>query len=91
MVSLSGRAQVPPPPSVRAGLVRSTVVVTLTDETGVRGVLWDADDTGLLLTGAAGEPVQYLAAGSEEWVPVDGGMFVPAAAVKFVQLPEGVQ
>lgn len=90
MVSLSGRGQ-PPAPSLLAGLVRQLVVVTLADESGVRGVVWSADVSGLVLVGAAGDPVGYMAAGAEEWSPADGAVFVPAASVKFVQVPGGVQ
>jgi hypothetical protein len=90
MVSLSGRAPVPPP-SLLAGLVRQQVVVTLADESGVRGVLWSADGSGLMLAGAAGDPVQYMAPGADEWSSADGVLFVPAASVKFVQVPGGVQ
>lgn len=87
-MSLSGRAPLPAP-SVRDGLVRQQVVVTLVDETGVRGVLWSTDETGLLLAPAAGEPVEQWAPGGE-WQPADGALFVPAAMVKFVQIPGGV-
>lgn len=90
MVSLSGRGQ-SPPPSVRDGLVRRTVSVTLTDETGVRGVLWASDETGLLLTAAPGEPVLTWSLATSEWEPADGSLFVPAGRVKFVQIPEGTQ
>jgi hypothetical protein len=75
----------PPAPSVRDGLVRQSVVVTLVDETGVRGVLWASDDTGLMLAPAAGSPVQTWSPGGD-WVDADGSMFVPLPAVKFVQV-----
>lgn len=88
MVSLSGRAPLPPP-TVRDGLVRQHVVVTLADETGVRGLLWSTDDTGLMLAPAPGQPVESWSPGGD-WVPADGALFVPMAAVKFVQVPGGV-
>lgn len=88
MVSLSGRAPVAAP-SALAGLVRATAVVTLTDETGVRGVVLTADPSGLLMAPAAGQPVEVWAPGGE-WSPADGALFIPAAQVKFVQLPEGI-
>jgi hypothetical protein len=90
VVSLSGRASAPPAPTIRDGLARQHVVVTLADESGVQGVLWSTDETGLVLAGAAGAPVQYLARGGGEWETVDGAVFVPAGSVKFVQLPGGV-
>ena len=89
MVSLSGRAPVSAP-SVRDGLVRRTVAVTLTDDTGVRGVLWASDETGLLLSPAAGEPVLTWSPAAGEWEPADGSLFVPAERIKFVQIPEGM-
>lgn len=88
MVSLSGRAAAPPP-TVRDALVRELAVVTLVDETGVRGVVLTADPSGLLLAPAAGQPVEVWAPGGE-WSPADGALFIPAAQVKFVQLPEGI-
>jgi hypothetical protein len=90
VVSLSGRGSVPPP-SLLAGLVRQQVVVTLADESGARGVLWAADESGLMLVGAAGDPVSYMPAGADEWSPADGAVFVPVSMLKFVQLPGGVQ
>lgn len=80
----------PPAPTVLAGLVRQTVVVTLLDESGARGVVWSVDDTGLMLVPAAGEPVETWAEG-HDWEPAPGAMFVPAPAIKFVQIPGGVQ
>lgn len=92
MVSLSGRAPAPPPsPLARDGLVRRSVVVTLDDETGARGVLWQADESGLVLAPAAGESVLVWSPASNEWEPMDGQLFVPAARIKFVQIPEGMQ
>lgn len=90
MVSLSGRAPAPPP-SVRDGLVRRQVVVTLDDETGARGVLWQADESGLVLAPAAGEPVLLWSPAATDWEPADGALFIPAARIKFVQIPEGMQ
>lgn len=87
MVSMSGRGR-PPAPLVRDGLVRQSVVVTLSDETGARGVLWASDESGLLLVAAAGRPVQTWAPGGE-WVDADGSLFVPALVVKFVQVLGG--
>lgn len=72
-------------PSVRDGLVRQSVVVTLADETGARGVLWATDDTGLLLAPAAGQRVQTWSPGGD-WSDIDGTLFVPAAVVKFLQV-----
>lgn len=90
MVSLSGRGQ-PPAPSALAGLVRTEVLVTLADESGMRGIVWTADASGLVITSAAGTPVEYMAPDpGAEWVPVNGAVFVPAERVKFVQLPGGV-
>ena len=74
------------PVTVRDGLVRQSVVVTLVDETGVRGLLWATDETGLLLAPAAGAPVQTWSPGGD-WSNADGSLFVPAASVKFVQVP----
>jgi hypothetical protein len=89
MVSLSGRAPAPPP-TVRDALVRQLAVVTLVDETGVRGLVWSSDATGLMLAPAAGQPVEQWSPGGE-WTPADGQLFVPAAQIKFVQLPGGTQ
>ena len=90
MVSLSGRAPVPPP-SLLAGLVRAEALVTLVDESGLRGVVWSADESGLVLSSAAGTAVEYMAPEpGAEWVPVNGAVFVPAERVKFIQMPGGV-
>lgn len=80
----------PAPPQLSDSLVRRSVVVTLDDETGARGVLWQADSSGLVLAPAAGESVLVLAPGTAEWEPADGCLFVPAARIKFVQIPEGM-
>lgn len=79
----------PGPPSVLAGLARQSVVVTLVDETGARGVLWQADGSGVVLAPAAAQPVEVWQPGGE-WQPADGQLFVPAAQIKFVQVPGGV-
>lgn len=79
----------PPPPALAASLVRRAVVVTLTDDSGARGVLLAADGSGLLLAPAPGEPVAYCPPGSAEWQDAEGQLFVPAASIKFVQLPGG--
>lgn len=89
-MSLSGRAPLPAP-STLAGLVRAEALVTLADESGLRGIVWSADASGLVLTSAAGTAVEYMAPEpGAEWVPVNGAVFVPAERVKFVQLPGGV-
>lgn len=75
----------PPQVTVRDGLVRQRVVVTLDDETGVRGVLWATDETGLLVCPAAAQPVETWAPGGD-WQDADGSLFVPAARVKFLQV-----
>ncbi|MGL4300068.1 MAG: hypothetical protein ACRCW4_13440 [Candidatus Neomicrothrix subdominans] len=88
-MSLSGRSAPPPPVLARDVLVRQQVVVTLIDGSGFRGVLWQADASGFTLTAAAGELVMHCAAGSVEWQPVDGQVFVLAEMVHFVQVPGG--
>ncbi len=82
---------VPPPPSVLAGLVRSHVLVSLNtmDDEGYQGLLWAADDTGVLLVTSARGPVLYLKADQDEPVEVDGGrMFIPDGMVKAMQIME---
>lgn len=79
----------PPPPALSASLVRRHVVVTLTDDSGVRGVLMASDASGLMLGPAAFEPVAYCPPGAAEWQNAEGELFVPAASIKFVQLPGG--
>lgn len=79
----------PPPPALAASIVRRSVVVTLTDDSGARGVLMASDGSGLLLGPAPGEPVAYCPPGHAEWQTAEGELFVPAASIKFVQLPGG--
>jgi hypothetical protein len=79
----------PAPPALSASLVRRAVVVTLADDSGARGVLMAADDSGLLLGPAPAEPVAYCPPGAAEWQDAEGQLFVPAASIKFVQLPGG--
>lgn len=79
----------PPAPSVRDSLVREDVVVTLNtiEDEGYRGMLWAADDSGLLLISSVTAPVLHYVAGEDEPEVVDGGrMFVPDAMVKAVQI-----
>lgn len=87
-MNLSGRAPAGPP-TILAGLARRAVVVTLTDESGARGVAWQADSSGLMLTAAAGQPVEVITPDGHR-DPADGALFIPADRIKFVQLIEGV-
>jgi hypothetical protein len=88
-VSLPGRNGTLSAPTVRDGLVRHRVVVTLSSGEGVQGILWATDVTGILVRGAPGEPVQLIEAGDDGDVrasDVDGEVFVPADRVLFVQV-----
>ena len=86
-----GTPALPPPVTLRDGFARRQAVVTLTDESGIRGVLLSTDHTGVLIAASAGQRVEYLPAGNDEWLTADGSLFVPAERIKFVQLlsPEG--
>lgn len=79
------------PSNLFAGLARSRVLVTLDNSQGFEGILWWADDSGLLIKQAADEPILFYRDGSDEPVPMDrGDVFVPADRLLFIQvLAEG--
>lgn len=60
------------------GLVKATVIVQLTTETGFRGVLWSMDRRMVVLRRA-----DMLGAGDP--VPVDGDVIVDRDRVEFIQ------
>lgn len=67
--------------------VRQEALVTLLDDTGVRGILWQADADGYLLRRSASTPIEYYGHDSTEPQQVDQGeLFVPAGQVRFIQL-----
>lgn len=83
-----GRSE-PSPPTVRDGLVRRRVLVTLINDQGFEGVLWAADESGLHLTGMPGHETGGLVFYRDSVTPepVDrGDVFVPAEQVLFMQI-----
>lgn len=80
------RQQSVPAPSVRDGLVRERVVVTMDNQQGFVGVLWSADSTGVVLRSAAGQPVEFIEIDGVR-TEVDGQqVFIPEARVLFMQI-----
>lgn len=77
-------------PTVRSDLIKSRVLVTLIDDQGLDGILWEADDTGMLLVAEGGRTVELVTVDGERR-PVDGQVFVPDHRLAFVQVvPPGV-
>lgn len=75
------------PQTLFAGLARSRVLVTLDNNQGFEGVLWWADESGLLIKQAADEAILFYRDGSDEPVPMDrGDVFVPADRLLFLQV-----
>jgi len=78
-------------PAVVGPLIRQSVVATLTDGSGVMGVVWEHEpgpEGFLLLVPAAGQLVSMLdAEGTQK--EIAGNMFIPGHALLFVQLPGG--
>ena len=77
-----------PEPTLVAQLVRRRVVVTEVDGSGWDGVALQSDPSGLVLVGSAGRALERLD-GAGVATEVDGAVFVPAARVQFVQVPDG--
>lgn len=73
--------------SILKAAVRQEALVTLVDDTGVRGVLWAVDSDGYLLRRSAATPLVFYSHNGTEPEEVDQGeLFVPAGRVQFVQL-----
>lgn len=69
-----------------AGLVKQRVLVTLTNDQGLEGVMWAADASGVLLVPSGPEPILFYPAGAEVEEIDRGQVFTPMEQVKFVQL-----
>lgn len=83
----------PPDPTVRDGLVRKRVMVTVVDnvtprEVGYRGIVDNLDHTGMMLVAGAGAPLEYIDEKDQATdLGDDGGrIFIPADRIKFVQI-----
>lgn len=82
----------PGPPTLRDGLVRQRVLVTLRRDAGDDGdegwlgICSQADATGLLLVSAAGQPLEFVAGDDQRHPTSDGAMFVPDERIRFVQI-----
>lgn len=74
--------------TLQSTLRRRRVVVTMVDDQGLDGILWDEDASGLMLTAAAGEAIELITVDGER-TAADGQMFVPADRIAFVQVLEG--
>ncbi len=79
------------PSNLFAGLARSRVLVTLDNNQGFEGVLWWADESGLLIKQAADEAILFYRDQADEPMAMDrGDVFIPADRLLFVQvLTEG--
>lgn len=74
--------------SLRSSMQRQRVIVTMTNDQGIDGILWAADKTGYKLVASGDRRVELITLDGERQ-PMDGQAFVPAERVAFVQVVGG--